>query len=269
MEFSERDTQYASQIVEQLLSRDGKRLEIEIERNLVVSDLESSADSFSTDLALAQDFDVGIPATRIAGDDGYIVPVSMFSLIGLPYPPYTSPLYSNQIRLRDRRWWRRGPWFYEWIHDALRLFRETEPSAGFRIISPDEAQEAFSRRAINFLATRIAAVRSFSEGENIDREKWGKPASLNLAQIFGGRKVVTPGCYFSVSTNSSGLRVFWSGAYYIAPNYFSHPTSPATSVLQAGTYIFGVDGGAYGNTIQWDTNAVTSLPGNPFVHLNY
>ena len=79
----------------------------------------------------------------------------------------------------------------------------------------------------------------------------------------------TPGCNFTVSTNSTGLRVFWSGAYRVSPNYFNHPTTPTVSVLQSGTYVFGVDGGAYGNQIQWDLNAVVTLPGNPNVHLNY
>lgn len=267
MEFSNRDTQYASRIVERLLSLDGERLDMELEKNLVISDLESDANLFSSEFYLAKDFNVGLPSVRIAGDDGYVVPVSLSSLFGSIFGSPYNIVFST--RARGRRWWRHNHYIYEWIHDSIRLFRDEEQLAGFRTISPDEAREAFSGRAINFLATRIAAVRSFNEGETTEREKWGRPASLNIAQNFGGRRVVTPGCYFSVSTNSSGLRVFWSGAYYIAPNYFSHPTSPVTSVLQAGTYVFGVDGGAYGNTIQWDTNAVLSLPGKPFVHLNY
>lgn len=272
MEHSERDTQYASRIVERLLSRDGERLDLELENNLVISDLESDTNSFTTELYIANDFGFGIPAVKIGGDDGFLTPISLFSILGFPFMSDIRNFGGNfPNRIRDRRWWRRNPYIYEW-YETFRYLGQIDYDnqwAGMRSISPDEARGAFTERAVEFLATRITSVRNFNEGETREREKWGRTASLNLTQNFGGRKVTTPGCYFSVSTNSNGLRVFWSGAYYVAPNYFSHPTSPATSVLQAGTYIFGIDGGAYGNTIQWDTNAVTSLPGNPFVHLNY
>ena len=39
--------------------------------------------------------------------------------------------------------------------------------------------------------------------------------------------------------------------------------------VEAGTYIFGVKGGAYSNAIQWDQQAVCTLPGTPSVHLNF
>lgn len=79
----------------------------------------------------------------------------------------------------------------------------------------------------------------------------------------------TPGCTFSVNAISSGLRVHWSGAYRISGNYFSHPTSPASSVLQSGVYIFGVDGGAY-TSPRWDTCTKVTLPGpHTSIMLNY
>ncbi len=255
-------TEYASQIVEQLLADGGKRLDLELEDSLVISDLETDADTFSTELDIAKKLDIRMPAVRINGDDRHI-PVSFFSIFGLGIS--TSP---NGMK-RSLRWWREDPLLNELLYRFFASYRNEEEIAGFPTINRDEARETFTRRATNFLATRIAAVRRFDEVETRERDAWGKPARLNLLQRAGGSQVATPGCYFSVSTNSNGLRVFWSGAYYITPNYFSHPTSPANSVLQAGTYVFGVDGGAYGNTIQWDTHAVVSLPGNPSIHLNY
>lgn len=264
MDFSEHDKQYAKQIVGRLLSRHEERLDMELDENLVISDLESNADSFSSELDLAEEFDLSIPAIRIAGDNGYVVPVSLFSILELPY----SKGSNSQIDSRRRRWWRINPNLRDMIV-YLRSIKNQRQLARFQKISPDEARRAFESHAIDFLAMRIAAVGNYSEGNPKERESWGKTAQLNLLQKIGGRRVTTPGCYFSVSTNSNGLRVFWSGAYYISPNYFSHPTSPVTSILQSGTYIFGVDGGVYRNTIQWDTNAVTTLPGSSLIHLNY
>jgi hypothetical protein len=81
--------------------------------------------------------------------------------------------------------------------------------------------------------------------------------------------VAVPGCDFVVSTDTGGLRVLFSGAYRLTGNNFGHPTSPVSRVLQAGDYFFGVDGGPYGHDIQWDLNAIVTLPGPPSVHLNY
>ena len=269
MEVSDRDMQYASEIVDQLLRLSTEKLNIQIEENLVISDIQSSALLFSIDYQIARKFDVQLLAIEIAGNNDYLIPISFLASI---YGFFPNSSYLGRETIES--WWKHlgrrisSDLLYELLR-ALRDTNETELSPEFRRISPDDALEAFRRLATKFLATRIAAVRSFSYKETIASGIWGRPATLNLAQISGGHKVVTPGCYFSVSTNSSGLRVFWSGAYYISPNYFGHPTSPATSVLQAGTYLFGVDGGAYGGTVQWDTSAVVSLPGMPMVHLNY
>ncbi|MBT6275326.1 MAG: hypothetical protein HOI95_14465 [Chromatiales bacterium] len=45
------------------------------------------------------------------------------------------------------------------------------------------------------------------------------------------------------------------------------PTSPVSSALSAGTYVFGVDGGPFAQMHPDHTVAV--LPGNPSIHLNF
>jgi hypothetical protein len=262
MEYSERDRQYASLVVDALFSGNGERINLEFEQGLVISDLEGDADTFSAELDFAASLGVNIPAVKISGEDSY-VPVSLLSILGLRWS------FLPGLRRSVRNRWRPGTALSEWAYGILKQYSDDQQIGGYHTVNRDEAQETFTKRAISFLATRIVAVRSRREGEIRENDVWGKPATLNILQKAGGSRVTTPGCYFSVSTNSNGLRVFWSGAYYITPNYFSHPTSPATSVLQAGVYVFGVDGGAYGSMIQWDTNAVVSLPGKPFVHLNY
>lgn len=124
------------------------------------------------------------------------------------------------------------------------------------LIHKDDAEFFFKKNATSFLNQRIKGIQN---EQNV---------SLNFIKSLRGRQNPI-GCHFIVRTNSSGLRVFWSGAYFISPNYFGAPTSPVTETLQSGRYIFGVDGKQYGSKIQWDTNAIVSLPGNPSVHLNY
>jgi len=194
---------------------------------------------------------------EVAG--GPPIPVSLSLLLNLPFAP--------PIEL-----WREGVGRPELIADLYRvmlyhLFRDRErPFVDLSTISLTEARANFSSRASSFLAARFAARRWFQEvGSYLE----GRLGVLNLRKYAGGASAQVVGCRFSVTTNSPGLSAYWSGAYYISPNYFGAPTSPTVGVLQAGTYVFGINGGAYGNNVQWDTNAVCTLPGSPNVHLQY
>lgn len=244
VEYSADDEYSARNTVEMLLSDERKA--IELDNELSIFDIEKDAAEFRADLDILSIVGADVPALRI-GDDGS-VPVSLSSL-GL-WPS-----------LRSRGLF----WRHRYFRELLYYLREDIGSLGEVTISREEARSSFLRRATSFLASRIAGIRMFRHGET----GFLPPTTLNILQRSGGARITTPGCAFSVSSNSSGLRVFWSGAYYISPNYFGHPTSPTVSVLQSGTYIFGVDGGAYSDIVQWDTSAVCSLPGKPFVHLNY
>lgn len=125
---------------------------------------------------------------------------------------------------------------------------------GATFLPEGEVREAMHILAARFIASRSAGTRELAERS--------APA-LRLANQ------TTPGCVFDVHTVSTGLRVHWSGAYRISGNYFGHPTSPTSSTLQSGVYIFGVDGGAYTST-QWDTATKVTLPGpHTSIKLNY
>jgi hypothetical protein len=256
-EYSREDAAYATRIVERLVNREGEGLELE--QNLVVSDVESDANTFSDELSLLEEFDANVPAVQIAGET---VPISLATALG---GSEKWPLFPFGIG-KGRRW-RGHPFFHEAMYDYLRpiLGREGKLE-GFMSMGRQEARSTFLRRATDFVATRVAAIRGFRDGQS--GQPWNRP-SLYLRQLLSGTPVSTPGCNFTVSTNSNGLRVFWSGAYYVTPNNFNHPTTPTSSVLQSGTYIFGVDGGAYGNNLQWDLNLVVTLPGQPYAHLNF
>lgn len=136
--------------------------------------------------------------------------------------------------------------------EARRRYNEVKESYDVRV-SVKEARSAFRTLAITFLSTRIAGVNLWAAG------RWAS-AELRVPRSIWEKNIVpAPGCQFTVVTKNDGLRVFWSGAYYISKKYFGGPTNPARSVLQSGNYVFGIDGGAYVETV-WD-DAQVMLPG--------
>lgn len=254
-EYSREDVEQALGLVRQLL--DGDAEDINAPEDVAILDVEEDARTFSDDLALLDEIDADVPALVLG--DGEAVPVSLAHSLGLADRP--SPFGPRPSLGRSPR---AGRFFRDAIQQMLREYRATD---GMAVLPRRTARDGFVRRGAEFLATRIAFVRKFREG--FGARGWNQGALLSIRQWRTGPRVNTPGCHFVVSTNSHGLRVLWSGAYFVTPNSFAYPTSPASNVLQAGTYIFGVDGGAYGNSAQWDHNAVVSLPGPPSVHLHY
>ena len=268
--YSEEQSLEAKKIVDTLLpfdqgkprgeSEDSRRVPIELSDDVVISDLESDAYDFIRDLDILSDLDYGVPAMRLDGDEdtgSELVPVSL-ELVLPSYP------FSNG--LGQRHPFRMGTMLYReiyyWLRDIIRELKENDDN-NLEFISIENARSTFKKRATDFLATRIAAVRNAGGNNN------GNGSFLNLFKRAGGGGsiVTTSGCLFSVTTNTPGLRVSWSAAYRISPNYFAHPTTPATGVLQSGKYIFAVDGGAYTN-MAWDKVPAT-LPGKPSIHLNF
>jgi hypothetical protein len=254
-DYSPEDASRAESILNRLLNAeaDPERQEVRVELppqpdNLVLSDVQWSVSQFLDDIRILSYFQSDMPALEFAGG---MIPVSVV------YAANQSGYYQIPLQMGRTQM---GPYIYEFYRAMVQEIHSNLSFLGFKWINREEAQSIFRRRCIDFVATRIAGLNRLS----------GNPGFLHLPQFLGGPPVPTPGCNFTVTTNSKGLRVFWSGAHYVSPSYFGHPTSPTSSVLQSATYIFGVDGGAYGNNIQWDRNAVISLPGNiTQVHLNY
>lgn len=253
-DYTREDAQQAERIVNGLLHEQADTPSLE--GALVVSDVEADAAEFNSDLDLLEMIGADCPAARVQED---LVPVALSLVIGPGWPWFPG-------NRRHSRRWRHHPFMYEWMHEMFRFTSKEDPfRSEFQTMPREQARTAFSKGAVAFLATRIAALRD----EQPAGGRWFGGTFAMLPRRVGGPRVPTPGCNFVVSTNSPGLRVFWSGAYRISPNYFSHPTTPTVGMLQSGTYVFGIDGGAYGNTVQWDTSAVIALPGSPHVHLNF
>jgi hypothetical protein len=217
---------------------------------------------FSTETELADRYGMPIPCLPIGGEGDRLAPVSFEGAFGVP---------SNDLADYPTKLERHIP--FRALEELFAQFHSIGSPADFEEIGPYKAvsvnfaRDSFVLLATEFLATRLASLHP-SDGYRPGFGDAGDEPVLELSRPGGGPPIRTPGCTFVVTTNSFGLRVHWSGAYYIAPNYFNSPTSPVSRILQSGTYIFGVDGGTY-PTIQWDTNAIVSLPGSPSIHLNY
>ncbi len=246
---SSNDRDLARQLVDELLDPDIR--EVESPEGVVLSDLEEDVEDFLSDLRWLRLVQLDVPAVSFGGS---VVPVAL------------SCLDPSGIRLGESAGTDSlspGPSSSIGRELEKRLLRSFDASSKAELVPHEKARASFFDRSVEFMATRVAALRSLGA-------TWRAGGDVRLPERLGGSPASIPGCAFDVMTNSPGLRVFWSGAYRISPRYFAAPTTPASSVLQSGTYVFGVDGGAYGSTIRWDHNAVITLPGpQAAVRLNY
>src|SRR5687767_15516649 len=106
-DYTRDDARQAERIVNGLLSEETQIPPIE--GALVVSDVESDADEFKSDLDLLEMVGADCPATRVQEE---LVPVALSLFIGSIWPR----LPRNS---RYARRWRRHPFLYEWLHDIL------------------------------------------------------------------------------------------------------------------------------------------------------
>lgn len=245
-QYSEEEALYAQRIATSLLN--GEPDLRDLDPGFSIEDVEGDVAKFAADLDFLAWINEDVPALEVV--DGPPVPISLSLFLQFLAP---QKLHYSLFR-------------YYWPHAFRERWRI--PSDGVTYLHPDEARESFQRRVVDFLANRLTAVRrGLSKGYQEDRPP--TETYLHLPQYKGGPATNVPGCNFSVFTQSTGLTTYWSGAYYVSHNYHGAPTSPTTAPLQAGTYIFGVDGGAYGSMIRWDRNKVCTLPGTPSVQLPF
>jgi hypothetical protein len=226
------------------------------------------AEPNGNDLALAADFAEMLASRSGRHTTEYPIPlddvrqsfedldvdVEFVGEVGLPGVPAIAGMYDKlPVTVAIQEIYPRFAWFGEYPRWRTAFFGRFE-RLGARFLDPGVARDAMRQLARVFIANRIAGIRELEDRAT---------PTLRLS----GQ--TTPGCAFDVHTASKGLRVHWSGAYRISGNYFGHPTSPASSVLQSGVYVFGVDGGAYTST-QWDTATKVTLPGpHTSITLNY
>jgi hypothetical protein len=262
-DYTEADLKRARGIVDSLASGARGRGDREykfrgdIEDGLSIADLETHAEQFYNELNTIDYLGLNFPAISI---DGATIPVALSEAL---------PDNSGWVPGWTTVWRRFLPpgYFSEQLYNELRrgMRRFGEE---IRWLPGREADETFVARASEFLASRIAGRRAFGDGASLPPDG-PPPIKFNMQKFIGGPPTHVVGCSFSVHTCSANLSAYWSGAYLIRSNYHGAPTTPAVGPLQAGTYVFGINGGAYGTKVQWDTNKVCTLPGMNSVRLQY
>jgi hypothetical protein len=125
----------------------------------------------------------------------------------------------------------------------FREIQESWPSAKIGDYSIEEAHLFFRHRLKEFFAVRVAAMGLF---EGTTGAPPGPPGK--------------PGLKFTVNTNSNGLRVYYSPAYWMqARQVLNFPSTPVVGWIQPGRYYFGA--GKPGSSPTFDTSAL--LHANP------
>jgi hypothetical protein len=240
---------HARYVAESLLSTE--RADFDLPFDAAIADVELDANDFAVELDILEVHGADAPVVELRPDE--FIPVA-FSVINRR--SFVDDMGIGMARLRGTR-----P-FSIWTDEVLRTLatRQDLPPA-IQLVSRDTARAGFVRRVTRFLATRFAAHDAFRN------EHWSHETLLARWRT-DADPVPVPGCEFSVSAKTGGLRVLYSGAYRLVERNFGYPTSPVVATLQSGDYLFGVDGGRYGNDAHWD-RAIVTLPGPPSVHLNY
>ena len=238
---------------------------IAVDEWLTVADVQDDTHQLRNQFRFLEESGLLAPLVRIGNRRE--VPVSLRTLAGARFPEGTFDFRGREGSYRY------APWPFvqeEWASLARELLRSaarTEDDAGpiVRLAEPEEARYSFTEAATDFVAQRIGALRRLRTDLS---GRWRSVAFLAAQRHSESAPSKAPGCTFQVTTNSPGLRVHWSGAYCLNGKYFGGPTTPADGVMLSGSFVFGVDGGAYTQPV-WDRVAVVVLPGQASLHLNF
>ena len=199
---------------------------------LSILDLEFHAPQFHAEIALLELLGLDSPAMPL--DDEYHVPVSL--AVVSPHlfgPPLTvAPLAPLRYRRRylDRYLSFFGP-------DLERILDELYERMNLVPLELREAQRVFVERASEALSHRVA------NAQGADEDPPDTATMINIPPTAGAAATLVATCRFTVSTNTSGLRVFWSGAYYIRKRAGYRPLRRTGSWQRADGSLVPLDAG--------------------------
>lgn len=194
----------------------------------------------------------------LALETGEEIPMSVSTLLG-------HSIDRHRINLGPRGWTLRRRELLVRVDKAL-ASRQVGGKGTPKVVAlpRQSAYAAVRAQLAAFIAFRFKSVSSILRQGSDSAGGWQEIAA---EQRIGGEEVQTPGCLFKAETQSPGLTVLWSAAFFIAPNYFGAPSTPVFKLVQAGRYKFGVSGPTGGP--QWDHNALVTVPTANSVYLHY
>lgn len=199
-----------------------------------ISDVVANVSRMATEFALAHLWDDKVLCWKL--DDGSLAPVSLTQLIGSlfggtpqwfkyweEYDPFAVPTYRVLLEsLRDH-------------------WRDTDDLS---LVSTAEAESSVGRNLQSFLSYRFAGFKAWFEWmrENQflggSRGPRGGDGGTSPPLTFGPGG----GLQVQVSCLAPGLRIHVSPAYFVNWVYFGSPTTPVSSYVPPGRYVFAGDG---------------------------
>lgn len=204
-----------------------------------INDVLSNIRKMASEFALARRWDDEILCLKL--DDGSLAPISLTEFFGHSFfGTYES---ENWIDLWERhfpfpfpphRFWR------EILHQSKK--REDR----FRVVNLDDAAKGIYRNLEGFLSFRFAGFKKW--GEWIHGSILNKTSRPTKSDSGSSTPPPPPavgtggGLQVQVSCLTPGLRIHVSPSYFINWVYFGSPTTPVTSYILPGRYIFAGDG---------------------------
>ena len=207
-----------------------------------ISDVVANVGQMATEFATARRWDGEIICLRL--DDGELAPISMTEFFGGPFwPGYGSEDWiefweSSGFPFPPHRFWR----------DALR--RSGQEEERVLVTSIPEVLETVQRNLNGFLSYRFAGIKKWGEWiHGAGRQMFGGSRRPPRGGGSGGSSPPPPpavgpggGLQVQVSCLTPGLRIHVSPAYFITWVFFGSPTTPVTSYVLPGRYVFAGDG---------------------------
>jgi hypothetical protein len=197
-----------------------------------VSDVVANIDQMAMEFAMARYLDGKILCLKL--DNGELAPVSMNEFFG---GSFLSSLDSEDL-MDFYKYSDFPPFRHFWRNKLRRAGSEEEQSivTDFR-----EAQEGIERSLNGFLSYRFAGIKKWKEwihGTGTSSSGNSGSSGVNPLPTVGAGG----GLQVQVSCLTPGLRIHISPAYFINWVYFGSPSSPVTSYVLPGRYVFAGDG---------------------------
>lgn len=199
-----------------------------------INDVVANVGQMATEFAIARRRDGKIPFLKL--NDGELAPISMPELFEGPPSPFGRSRDWKEFLARhfpfstSRRW-----------QGAKRGWPREEEVLLFDV---PEADELVEHNLSGFLSYRFAGAKTWSEWFHV---AGGSTSPIDGRQGSGSSPpgpAVSPGggLQVQVSCRTAGLRLHVSPSYFVTWTYFGSPTTPVTSYVLPGRYIFAADG---------------------------
>lgn len=206
-----------------------------------IDDVLANVGQMAQEFAVARRWGGEVPCLKL--EDGALAPISMGEFFGGSH----WPIFGSQEWMDV--WERHGPFRFSprrfWREFVLRsMFAEEEPV----ITNVAEAAEAVRPSLRDFLVFRFAGMKGWRRwiqaiGGRLSRGSRGFPPGAPPA---GGSPPPAVGAggglQVQVSCRTPGLRIHVSPAYFVTWQFFGSPSTPVTSYVLPGRYIFAGDG---------------------------